>query len=300
MLKRILAGGVILLGVGLVGFGIYKWWQSRQPSAGLKVDTSPAALVFVDNVQVGQTPVEKLFKPGEVTVKLIPDSTNSALTTYQTKVHLYPQTFTVIRREFGPSEADSAGETISVEPQSGKVASLVVVTADPTSASVLLDGQPQGFTPLLVSNLTPGDHRIALSAPGYADRIIYAKAVAGYKLSVNAKLAGKLALPSAAPLPSPEASSTPSAQLKPSPSPRPSPRPSPVAVARPYAQIKDTPTGFLRVRSKPSTGGAELGKVYPDEKYPLLDQAEGWYLIKVDIQATSSGWISAQYADKFE
>jgi len=98
----------------------------------------------------------------------------------------------------------------------------------------------------------------------------------GYKLNVNVKLASLPALS-----PTPEA--TPSAILE-----------------KPYVEIKDTPTGFLRVRQTASTGAKEIGRIQPGDKYPLLDKITGWYLIKVDLEATTSGWISAQYADKFE
>ena len=292
-MKKIIAGLVILLGLGLVGFGIYKFTQSRRPNAGLKVQTNPAALVFVDNAQIGQSPIDKLFKPGEVTVKLIPNSTTVALSTYQTKVKLNSKVYTVINRDFGKEEAESAGEIVSLEPQSAKTASLSVVVAGPDSATVLLDGQPQGFTPLIVNSTAVGDHQITVSAPGFTTRQIAAKALAGYKLVINVKLAGSL--PEVSPSPSATASATPSAT--PSASPKASPT---TTIKKPYVEIKDTPTGFLRVRQTPSTSAKEMGQVSPGDRYPLLDDQSGWYEIKVDLEATSSGWISAQYADKFQ
>ncbi len=301
-MKKIIAGLIVVLGLGLVGFGIFKFAQSRKPNAGLKVETNPQALVFVDNNQIGQSPVEKLFKPGEVTVKLIPNSTTVALSTYQTKVKLNSQVLTTIRRDFGKDETESAGETITLEPQSAKTASLSVVVAGPDSASVQLDGQPQGFTPLLVNTITTGDHQISVSAPGFTPRQIQAKAMAGYKLIVNVKLAGSL--PETSPEPSPSSSASPSAtpRTTPRPTPSSSPRvsPSPTTMKKPYVEIKDTPTGFLRVRETPSTSAKEMGQVKPGDKYPLLDSQSGWYEISVDLPATSSGWISSQYADKFE
>jgi len=296
-MKKVVAGLIIVLGLGLVGYGIYKFAQSRRPNAGLKVDTTPPALVFVDNTQIGQSPLEKLFKPGEVTVKLIPNSTTVALSTYQTKVRLNPQVYTVIRRDFGKEESESAGEIVTLEPQSAKTASLSVVVAGPDSASVLVDGQPQGFTPLIVNSITVGEHQITISAPGFTTRQIAAKSLAGYKLVINAKLAGSLPEPS----PTPEvstASATPSPSPKSSPSG--SPKPTPTSITKPYVEIKDTPTGFLRVREKPTTSATESGRVSPGDRYPLLGEQTGWYQIKISLDATSSGWISAQYADIFK
>lgn len=296
-MKKVVAIVIILLGLGLVGFGGYKLYKSRQPNAGLKVETNPPALVFVNDTQIGQTPVEKLFGGGEITVKLIPNSPTVALSTYQTKVKLNENVYTVIRRDFGKEESESAGEIVTLEPQSSETPSLSVVVAGPDSASVLLDGQPQGFTPLIVNSITAGDHQITISAPGFTTRQVAAKAINNYKLIVNAKLAGSLPEPSD--VSAGDEDATASATPKPSPSASPKTTTS-KNISKPYVEIKDTPTGFLRVRSGPSTGNKEVGQVDPGDQFPLLDEQSGWYEISVDLEATSSGWISGQYADKFE
>ncbi|MDP1743788.1 MAG: PEGA domain-containing protein, partial [Candidatus Amesbacteria bacterium] len=280
-MNKIIAISLIALGLVSAGVGVFIWSQGKKPTAALKVESTPPSLVFVDNIQIGQTPVEKFFVSGEVAVKLIPNSTSSALPSYQTKVRLTKETYTIVKREFGETESESAGEIISLEPQSSKTASLAIVTASPDSASITLDGLPQGFTPLLVSSVIPGDHQIVVTAPGFTERVISAKAVAGYKLTINVKLAGQTQV---APTPTP--------------TPTPEPKPSPVAITGSYVTIKDTPTGFLRIRELPSTGSKELGKVYPGDKYKLLSTKSSWYQIRVDLDATNSGWISSQYAEK--
>lgn len=283
---------LIIAGLGLAGWGIFNYFQSQRPNAGLKVETNPPALVFVDNVQIGQSPVEKIFKPGEVSLKIIPGPSASALTTYQTTVRLTSKVYTVVRRDFGPTDVDTAGETVTLEPQSGKSAGLSVVTSSPDSAAVIIDGQPQGFSPVLISEIEPGDHQITLSAPGFVSRTISAKAVAGYKLVISAKLAGQVVVvPTIAPTPVP---STGSGLLSTKVTPTVAP------IAKPYVEIQDTPTGFLRVRSAPNTGGTELTQVKPGERFGFLGEQSGWYQIKLNIAATTSGWISAQYADKVE
>ncbi len=280
--KKIIAIILILAGAGAIGFGVFSYFQSKKPNAGLRVESTPTSLVYVDNVQLGQAPLEKIFMPGEITLKLIPTSTSLSLTSYQTKVRLTANTYTVVKRDFSGSDLTSSGEVVNLEPQSlpagRRVASLAVITSSPDSASVTLDGQPQGFSPLLIPSIPAGDHQINVSAPGFTTRTVSAKAVLGYKLNVNVKLAS-LSTPS----PSPTPEGTASATLK-----------------KPYVEIKDTPTGFLRVRQEPNTGAKEIGRVKPGEKYPLLEKIPSWYRIKVDLNATSSGWISAQYADKFE
>jgi uncharacterized protein YgiM (DUF1202 family) len=68
--------------------------------------------------------------------------------------------------------------------------------------------------------------------------------------------------------------------------------------SKPYVVIKDTPTGFLRVRIEPSTSASESGRVKPGEKYSIVDEKSGWYEIKFD--GVNNGWISGQYTSKVE
>lgn len=291
-MNKIIAFSLIALGLVSAGVGVFIWIQGKKPTAALKVDSNPPSLVFVDNIQIGQTPVEKFFVPGEVAVKLIPNSTSSAMPSYQTKVRLTKETYTVIKRDFGATESESAGDIISLEPQNSKTASLAIVTASPDSASITLDGLPQGFTPLLVSSVIPGDHQIVVTAPGFTDRTIAAKAVAGYKLTLNVKLAGQTqVVPAPTPTPEPIEEATPSPTLK--------PKPSPTAITGSYVTIVDTDkTGFVNVRSGPGTNFEKLGKVYPGDKFKLLDTKNNWYQLRLDLDATNSGWISGKYAEK--
>lgn len=273
--------------VGLViviAFGLISYTNSHSATAGLKVETIPPALVFVDNVQIGLTPIEKTFSPKEVTVKIVPNSVSPSLPTYQTQVTLSDGVYTVIRRDFGLTDLESAGETVALIPQSGTMASLSVNTSSPDYASLTLDGQPQGLTPLSLTGITPGDHQITISAPGYTPRTISAQALAGYKLSLTVKLAGHSDSISPSPLPL-VTSATASATPFPSP-------------AVPSVRILSTPTGFLRVRSGPSASFSEIGQVKPEEIYPYTDFQNDWYLITADMDSTSSGWVSAQYLKK--
>jgi len=61
--------------------------------------------------------------------------------------------------------------------------------------------------------------------------------------------------------------------------------------------ILNTPTGWLRVRKGAGTSYDEVGRVKPSEKYPFIEEKNGWYKIKLNDE---EGWISAQYAEKNE
>lgn len=267
---------IFVFGICGLGFGILGWWYSQTPVAILKIDTTPSSVVFINNKQLGQTPAKERVPAGEVNLRLIPTASSSAMPTYQAKIFLHPKVVTVINRNFGISEAESSGSTIVPEKISGNGTRLAVVTSVPDLASVSVDGKPLGFTPLNTTEISLGDHQLTISAPGFVDKKIALKTEKGYQLNVSAKLAVLPVLPSPTPT---VFVSTASASL-----------------GGQTVLVGNTPTGFLRVRSGPGINYSELGQVKPKEKYPLLDKVTGWYLIKVDIGATSSGWISSQWS----
>lgn len=62
--------------------------------------------------------------------------------------------------------------------------------------------------------------------------------------------------------------------------------------ANSMVEIKDTPTGWLRVRKNPE--GEEIGKVFPGERYLLVEDAAGWF--QIVLTDGSFGWISKSYS----
>jgi hypothetical protein len=289
--NKLISLSVAFAGAGLlIGLLFIRFSGSNKPTAGLKIETDPPSLVFVNSVQVGVTPFDQMYKPGDITVRLVPESTSSAISSYQTTVKLTDKTYTIIRRNFGLSDVLSSGETISLVPQSSKTASLSIITSDPDSASVLLDTEPQGFTPLTIDPVVATDHQIDINAPGYETISLTAKAVSGYKLTISAKLAVRNQTTPVIPpgLLQTTPTATPSASVK----------PTPTVSLKPQVKISSTPTGFLRVRSTPSLTGIEIGKVNPGETYPLLETQVGWFEIEGSFTATTSGWVSSQYAVK--
>jgi uncharacterized protein YgiM (DUF1202 family) len=60
--------------------------------------------------------------------------------------------------------------------------------------------------------------------------------------------------------------------------------------------IKETETGWLKVREASSSSGKEITRVKPGEKYVLLNETTDWY--QIDLGNNKNGWISATYASK--
>jgi hypothetical protein len=84
---RLLLIGIASVGL-VVGTVLFLVGTFKPKSAGLFIETVPKASVFIDGEQVGRTPYETTRSPGEVTIKLIPESIDTALAPFETKLTL--------------------------------------------------------------------------------------------------------------------------------------------------------------------------------------------------------------------
>jgi hypothetical protein len=249
----------------------------REKPAGVFIDTSPLSGVYINGNFAGKTPYTISFKAGEITLKLVPESTDVNLVVFETKITLIAGIQTVIRREFGDSEDASSGDIISFDKIGSQEVGLIVIST-PENAQISIDGSPQGFAPYNASDISPAQHQITVAAPGYTSRVMTVKTEIGYRLNVFAKLSKAV-------------SQTPVST------------PPPVAIT--YIQILSTPTGFLRVRTAPGTAGEEIAEVKTGDKFPFLDEdvATGWMEIQYEAPAPGlpngiTGWVSGQYVKK--
>jgi hypothetical protein len=278
--KRLLLsvfGLISLIIVAGVAVGLYK-----KSSAALFVESDPVSLVYVDGEQVGKTPFTGDFKSDEVTVKLVPESFGKPLVTYEAKVALEKGVKTIVRRVLGETSDTSGGETISFEKSTPEAAIAVVSTPD--GASVKIDGQVRGVTPIKVTDLKAGIHQLSVSAVGFIAREFSIQTYDGYRLTAVVNLAqGSGESPMASPFPTPQ----PSGEVKPAETKKDEAK---------EVEILKTPTGFLRVRSEPSVVSSEVGRVEPGEKYSLLetDKKSGWF--KIQLKEGVDGWVSNDYA----
>lgn len=270
--------------------------------AVLKVDAQPTATLFINDENKGTTPFEGNITPGEYTVKLIPESTTENIVSWESKVVTTAGQLTYVNRVLGDSELTSAGEVLYLEKIGGKNMELTVLSS-PDAADVSLSGENKGTTPLLLSELEQNSYDLTVSKSGFSARSVKIKITLGYKLTASFQLVstGEAAAspePSASPDGSPKATPKASAAATPKATPKSTPTTSPTPPPKPYIEILDTPVGFLRVRAENSTSSEEVGRVNPGEFYSLLDEDNGWY--QIEYEDGKEGWISGQYAEKFE
>lgn len=261
---------VLLLLTVLVGLIFFALGYFKSQGSAISIESTPAATVYIDGEVVGKTPYQADVKPGELALKLVPDGVDTPFFNYETKISLSPGVKTIVRRSFGKGDSDSSGEVISFEKIPDDVASLSIISA-PDAAQVSVDGVVKGFTPIKISKITPGEHQLAISSPGYATKTFNISTINNYKLTVVSKLA-ESALAKASPAPVLSAET----QIR-------------------EVTIGTTPTGYLKVRRDPNSSSLEIGRVTPGLKYELVntDNKTGWYQIK--YEGEKLGWVSNKY-----
>lgn len=255
MLKKI--GLVMIVGIVLSGCTVNK-------RAGIEVISQPTAKIFIDNKEAGTTPYKNGYlRPGRTDIKLVADNREWIKT-----VELVNNVNTVVNLEMGKNEENDGSYVLSMERTGDNQKAGLIVSGLPKEAAVAIEGETKGFLPLKLDDIGEGDQQVTLSYPTYRTQNIFVKAVQGYRLLIETKLAKEEVLPIAV-----------------------SPTPAETVATTTEIMIKPTETGWLRVRGLPDSGAAEVAKVKPGEKFVALEEKDGWYRIE-------SGWISAKYAEK--
>lgn len=261
-------------------FVLVVYLLNRRPEKGaLQITSSPKSKVYVNDKLMGQTPLcrcegQKMLDVGEYTVRLVPTEGN--FEPFQRKINITARVLTVVDRTFAKT-ALSQASIISLLPIEDKKDAQISVLSFPSNASVFLDSNLSGQTPLVLKNITESDHEIKITREGYKDKIVRIRTVLGYKLEAVVYLGidPQVVESSATPISSKSAA---------------------VVAAKPTVLILETPTGFLRVRDTASLAGKEIAQVKPSETYDLVEEQTGWYEIK--LKNGINGWISSQYAKK--
>ena len=287
--------GAIFLILGIVVMLRIIRGSTNASESVLKINANPSATVFLNNQHVGKTPLEQTVAPGDYSVKLVPEGTLEQVVSWEGKVPLRSGLLTYVNRELGPTDLNSAGEMLTLEKSVGGNPEVTIVST-PDGATVTIDGVDKGMTPLSLSDISAGEHEVTVSALGSVSRSIRVKVTGGFKLTAVFQLA--LSENTIISIASPPPSATPSATPKGSNKPTSTPKAATTTLTKPYVEILDTPTGFLRVRESPTTSATESARVKPGETYPFKSAQTGWF--EIEYEKAKTGWISSQYAKKVE
>ena len=242
--------------------------------SGLEIMSYPTATVYINGKEMGSTPYKNLdLKPGDSEVRLVTGQRE-----WKKTIELQNNINTVVDWQFGDDDNGDSGYILYLEKTGDKKASLLVNTI-PDKTTIKIDGEVEGNSPIKVNELESGDRQLIMSFPGYKDVTVFMKAIAGYQLVVNAQLAKENSDINQIIWTQTEASS------------------SALSVNQDQKiTIKETETGWLKVRETASSSSKEVTKIKPGESYVLLEEETDWY--KIDLGSSKSGWISASYASK--
>jgi Bacterial SH3 domain/PEGA domain len=244
--------------------------------SGVEILSYPTAKVYLDGKEAGMTPYKNnSLTPGDVSLKL-----STGTTDWTKEIHLENGANTVVDREFGNTDDESGGYILYFESTGDSKKAGLMVSSNPSEAAVYTDDDIKGYSPIRIDDAGEGDKKLTVSYPGYKSISSFVKLVAGYQLVVEADLAKEeTTITPDAGTTGLEVSSS-SAQLQ----------------TGTMITIKDTETGWLRVRASADSNGAEITTVKPGEKYKMISEVTNWYLI--DLGVGKSGWVSAKYAEK--
>jgi hypothetical protein len=268
-------------------------FDTQNANGKIKIQSSPTASVFINNVIVGKTPFEDKMKTGEFMIKLIPESTATDTASWSSKVEVYKNALTFIQRELGSSDLTSAGEIFTVTkmeqpPKSAQFGEISVET-DPQGSIVKLDNDEKGVAPLLLTDVMKGDHELTISMPGFFSRTKKINIDGGYRVNASFKLAINQIQKK---LDEKNKSATESATLQKDKNATES------AQKKTTVTVKDNEYGFLRVREEPSITASEAARIKPGDSFELLEEKSGWIKIQYDEKNKKTGWISAEYVTK--
>jgi hypothetical protein len=300
MKRKLLFLAVLIVLVVAVAF-LVKALTNRGPKQGeLRVDSSPAAAIFLDNKNIGRSPFTDKVEAGSYTMKLVPDTATRQLVPWEGQIVIGQNLLTYVNADLAESELSSAVDILWLEKISSKNSELSLTTS-PDGATVMVDDITKGVTPLTLADITQGDHTVTVTSIGFLTRTLKIKMTPGYRLIVTMKLG--LSAGGVPPTASPTAilSTTPTGKVTPTPKTATSSANQPDPV-KPFLTVKDTPTGFLRVRMDAGVNATEAGRINPGDKFTILDTQTvsdtPWYQIKYD--GTNMGWVSGQYVAKTE
>lgn len=265
----------ILMVVVLAGFFLGGCTLSPKRSA-IEINSYPIAKVYLDDKEVGMTPYKnKNLKPGEVEIRL---ETNDK--SWSRKIKLQNNINTVIDWEFGKAEENSGGYILYLEKTGDKKKAGLMVMSDPSEATLSVDNEIKGFTPMKINNIGEGDRHLTITYPNHKNADVFVKAVKEYQLVLEVILAKEtVEIPTQT-----ETKTEEEIENK------------DLVETVPKVKIKETETGWLKVREASSSASREIKRVNPGETYDLILQDGDW--TKIDLGNNQTGWVSSKYVEK--
>jgi hypothetical protein len=243
----------------------------------LRVEAQPKASVFLEGKLIGQTPLQTSVSAGTYNLKLISQTESKKYLPYIDRIKISSNIMTFVNYEFAKSELSASGEKLTMEKTTSRKGQLLVST-NPENLFVLFDGEERGLSPLLMDGINPGEHELTVSGEGMLTRSIKIEITQGYKLLAEFKMAVD---PQYQKKKEEEKKKTEEDKVK-----------------GQKLEIKNTETGWLRVRSQPDLNASESAKVNSLDKFTYYNEMDGWY--EIEYEKGKKGWVNGEYVTVME
>ncbi len=243
----------LLSGCSAVGFKKY---------AALQVTSTPEASIFLDDKHLGKTPFySNKLDSGTHSLKI-----SASDASYSEKIDLKDQVLTVVNRQLANNPLAQSGELLTLAPDLEGL----MVTSLPNEAQVTLDGKYLGKTPLQITNVSAGEHKVLISKEGFIDREFVIKITKDKQVQAQVTLASQITK-----VLSQAQDTTPAQSAK-------------VTITR-------TTRGVLNVLKSPDASSAQIGDAKIGEQYDLIGQQDNWLMINFQGK---QGWIPTDSAKR--
>jgi hypothetical protein len=180
---------------GRLDDGTYTIWVVNGPNDRSKLSQADYSTISV-TLGKPSISIDTPVRPGAMDLRSVPDGASVVMDdqykgkTPLTISDLSPGTYDVIFSQFGyqkfstrvPVEAGRISEvTATLFPDNGAFA----ITSVPAGATILVDGNNYGISPVIVGNLTQGNHTIAVSLEGYTSLPLTLVVIPGQTIPVT-------------------------------------------------------------------------------------------------------------------
>lgn len=287
----IIIPSIILALIVFLGFQFF--FNRANAKGALQITSDPQSKIYLNGKYIGKSPLclcgpgspsgkdatSEMLTVGEYQLKLEPLSKD--VLSFEEKITISKSVLTVVDRKFGKSGA-SEGSVISLTPLTDPEKIELQVLTFPEGATISLDSSEVGKSPLLLKeDVTQSDHVLLLTKDGYKEKTAQIRTPKGYRLTAIVYLGIDTESIYST---KEEKKATSSAKLTP--------------ILKKRISILKTPNGFLRVREEGAITAKEVTRVNMGEEFDVIEEASGWYKIK--LPTGEEGWVSAEFASELK
>ncbi len=274
-----------------------------------------SAQIYLDSLHLGQTPIQTQdLRPGTYSLRIEPEVAGKQA--YESQIHLYPGSMSQILWSFAGEQPVGTGDILELEPLPSRERAELSVTTVPEGASISLNSTTYGLSPVILDEVQAGQYSLTINAVGHLKKTMQVQIQNGYRLHIYSRLEKDDPNATPSPTPSQEVVATPTPDTTPAssaptsilPSPSPTPRSASATAsssaqtrtsttkpAKPYVTIKETGTGWLRVRDQANSAGQEVARVNVGESFPYKSTLNGWF--EIEYSPGKTGWMSGQFGE---